>query len=177
MKNNIECNNQPCEQLAKQMPTGKEYLQQLQQTEQTEIHEVFSAVMQICQAVQENGGTAFIVGGCVRDLVAGGKQPKDFDLEIFDQNADQIQTVLLTLFSPERVKAETGKAFGVTKVMLGNGMDIDISLPRKDSKNGNGNGHKDFDIKHDPQMSQLEASKRRDFTMKGTKAGWGRDKT
>jgi tRNA nucleotidyltransferase (CCA-adding enzyme) len=56
---------------------------------------------------------------------------------------------------------EVGAAFGILKINIG-GVDIDVSLPRKESKTGS--GHKDFSISADPSMSIKEAARRRDFT-------------
>jgi tRNA nucleotidyltransferase (CCA-adding enzyme) len=55
-----------------------------------------------------------------------------------------------------------GKAFGVIKFRDAEGNDYDFSLPRRDSKTGE--GHTGFDIQVDPNMSPLEAASRRDFT-------------
>lgn len=55
-----------------------------------------------------------------------------------------------------------GKAFGVIKFRDKEGNDYDFSLPRRDSKTGE--GHTGFDIQVDPNMSPMEAASRRDFT-------------
>ena len=49
------------------------------------------------------------------------------------------------------------------KVTAGN-LDIDLSLPRADSKMEGGAGHKGFTVNTDPFMSIADAAKRRDFT-------------
>jgi tRNA nucleotidyltransferase (CCA-adding enzyme) len=59
--------------------------------------------------------------------------------------------------------SDVGKAFGILKIGLEGGMDIDISLPRTDSKIGE--GHRGFALKTDPNMTVEEAAKRRDFSM------------
>src|SRR6266513_6113619 len=41
--------------------------------------------------------------------------------------------------------------------------DIDVSLPRRDSKTGR--GHRGFEVSGDPSMSIEEAARRRDFTI------------
>ena len=55
-----------------------------------------------------------------------------------------------------------GKAFGVIKFRDDEGNDYDFSLPRRDSKTGE--GHTGFDVQVDPNMSPKEAASRRDFT-------------
>jgi tRNA nucleotidyltransferase (CCA-adding enzyme) len=51
-----------------------------------------------------------------------------------------------------------GEAFTVYKIG-----DIDVSIPRRDSKTGT--GHRGFTVTGDPAMSEAEASRRRDFTI------------
>ena len=41
--------------------------------------------------------------------------------------------------------------------------DLDVSLPRRDSKSGR--GHRGFDVRGDPALSPVEAARRRDFTI------------
>jgi tRNA nucleotidyltransferase (CCA-adding enzyme) len=53
-----------------------------------------------------------------------------------------------------------GLSFGVLKI---HGYDIDVSLPRRESKQGA--GHKGFLIDSDPLMTVKEAASRRDFTV------------
>src|SRR5204863_7737258 len=56
-----------------------------------------------------------------------------------------------------RVEA-VGESFQVYKIG-----DLDVSLPRRDSKAGR--GHKGFTVVGDPDMSIEEAARRRDFTV------------
>src|SRR5882762_10482304 len=106
---------------------------------------------------QERGGTALLVGGCVRDEL-WGSTPKDFDVEIYNLQPGVIRTIASSL-GPVN---EVGAAFGILKLTTEEGV-IDISLPRRESKTGK--GHKDFSISADPFMSISEAARRRDFTM------------
>ncbi len=53
-----------------------------------------------------------------------------------------------------------GKSFGVWKIK---GFEIDVSIPRRERKTGE--GHKAFDIECDPNLSVREACARRDFTV------------
>jgi len=104
--------------------------------------------------VRDAGGRALIVGGWVRDRLLGLPESSNIDLEIFGVPGDRLR-VLLEGFG--RVEA-VGESFQVYK--LG---DIDVSLPRRDSKAGR--GHKGFVVTGDPDMSIAEAARRRDFTI------------
>src|SRR4051812_20394960 len=98
-------------------------------------------VRTICEAVRERGGRALIVGGWVRDRLLG-HESKDVDLEIFGVPSDQVRAILE---AQGRVEA-VGESFQVYK--LG---DIDVSLPRRESKTGR--GHKAFHVVGDPAMT------------------------
>jgi tRNA nucleotidyltransferase (CCA-adding enzyme) len=108
---------------------------------------------EIATAVRDAGGRALIVGGWVRDRLMGHTSP-DVDIEVFGIPGDRLRTLLETFGRVEAV----GESFQVYK--LG---DIDVSLPRRDSKAGR--GHKGFVVIGDPDMSMEEAARRRDFTI------------
>lgn len=138
-KNNESPNN--AETLAR-IPSAGEYIKSLEQNGCPEQAEAYGTVIKICEAVKNRGGRALLVGGSVRDM-AMGKISKDFDLEIYG--------------------SDVGKAFGILKMSLGNGIDIDVSLPRTDSKIGE--GRRGFEVKTNPHISITDAAKRRNFTM------------
>lgn len=146
------------EDKTEKIPDSEEMIKRFRERGYEEYAEAYEKVLEICQAVKEAGGEALLVGGSVRDVFFD-KLPKDFDLEIYKLEADEIKE-LVQKFGKV---SEVGKAFGVLKVFLGNGIDIDVSLPRTDSKVDE--GHKGFDVKTDPQMSIKDAARRRDFTM------------
>jgi len=103
---------------------------------------------------------AYLVGGFVRDQLAG-IESKDADIEVFGIEASLLEKRLIDLFDG---RVETvGRSFGVFKVMLGNGIDVDVAIPRRESKSGK--GHKDFIVVGDPSMSIEDAARRRDFTI------------
>lgn len=104
---------------------------------------------------------AVLVGGYVRDLLLK-KHPKDADLEVYGVNPERLKHLLVELFGPDKVDT-VGAAFGVLKVFLGNGLDVDVSVPRRESKTTR--GHRGFEIIGDPAMSIKEAARRRDFTI------------
>ena len=107
----------------------------------------------VAVAVRENGGRALIVGGWVRDHLMG-RDSKDVDLEVYGIDALALRQLLERFGRVDTV----GESFQVYK--LG---DIDVSLPRRESKSGR--GHRAFEITGDPGMSIEDAARRRDFTV------------
>ena len=107
----------------------------------------------IAEAVRADGGRALIVGGWVRDRLLG-VDSGNVDLEVFGIESERLRTLLESFGRVEAV----GASFQVYK--LG---DIDVSLPRRDSKSGR--GHKGFTVVGDPTMAVAEAARRRDFTL------------
>jgi tRNA nucleotidyltransferase (CCA-adding enzyme) len=103
---------------------------------------------------------ALLVGGFLRDQYLG-RGTLDADVEVFGVSADQLETLVERLF-PGLVNT-VGRSFGVLKIHLQPGMDVDVSLPRTDSKIGA--GHRGFAVAGDPFLSFPEASRRRDFTV------------
>jgi tRNA nucleotidyltransferase (CCA-adding enzyme) len=112
-----------------------------------------AAAVAIARAVREAGGRALIVGGWVRDRLMA-RPSKDIDLEVYGLDADRLKGIL-GAFGPVNV---VGESFTVFKVA-----DIDVSLPRRDSKVGR--GHRGFVVEGDPSLSPREAARRRDFTI------------
>ena len=105
------------------------------------------------------GGKAVLVGGSVVDLLLG-TTPKDWDIEVYGVSYDTLVTKLAD-YDPKTV----GKSFGIIKLSREkcDGIDLDISVPRRDNRVGV--GHKDFDCDLDPTMTPKEAAMRRDFTI------------
>lgn len=114
----------------------------------------------IAMRLKALGGRALLVGGFVRDSWLGTVS-KDADIEVYGIPADKLESVLSQMF-PGQVDT-VGKSFGVLKVFLGDGLDLDVSIPRRESKTGA--GHKGFAVSGDPSMPIDEAARRRDFTM------------
>ncbi len=113
-------------------------------------------VLAIARLVRAAGGRAFMVGGSVRDLLAGAAEVKDVDLEVFGLEAERLKSVLAPSFAFDAC----GLSFGVLKIRH---CDIDVALPRRESKRGA--GHRGFLIDSDPALSVGEAASRRDFTV------------
>ena len=114
------------------------------------------AVLEIAATVKGCGGRALMVGGSVRDLVSGLRQIKDVDLEVFGIEPARLQEIVGAKYPFD----PCGVSFGVLKIKH---LDIDLSLPRRESKRGE--GHKGFAIDSDPFLSIPEAAMRRDFTI------------
>jgi tRNA nucleotidyltransferase (CCA-adding enzyme) len=110
-------------------------------------------VRDLATAARDAGGRALVVGGWVRDRLLK-RDSTNIDVEVFGVPSSRLRQ-LLELFG--RVEA-VGESFQVYK--LG---DIDVSLPRRDSKAGR--GHRGFDVVGDPNLSIEEAARRRDFTV------------
>jgi tRNA nucleotidyltransferase (CCA-adding enzyme) len=114
-------------------------------------------IRKTCHALSLAGGHAYLVGGCVRDLLLGD-HPKDWDIELYGLDLAAAEAALQPLGQPQMV----GKAFGVIKLKLG-GHELDIALPRTEIKTGP--GHQGFAVSSDPGLSPEIASARRDFTI------------
>jgi tRNA nucleotidyltransferase (CCA-adding enzyme) len=112
----------------------------------------------IAIAVREAGGRALIVGGWVRDQLLGHPS-KDLDLEVFGIPEENLRELLTRFGRVEPV----GQSFPVYKVARTGAGDIDVALPRRESKRGR--GHKAFDVIGDPSMTVEAAARRRDFTI------------
>ena len=121
------------------------------------------AVLTICEAVRAAGGRAMLVGGWVRDHLLG-IESKDFDIEVYHVEPARLRALLEEIAPVNTV----GGQFAVYKLVFsdpGDGplSEIDVSLPRRESKSGR--GHRGFTIEGDPEMSFEEAARRRDFTV------------
>jgi tRNA nucleotidyltransferase (CCA-adding enzyme) len=116
------------------------------------------AVARLAEAVRAAGGRALAVGGWVRDQLRGVPS-KDLDVEVFGLPQDRLAGVLAALGRVEAV----GQSFPVFKLIGLSTGDIDVALPRRESKRGR--GHKAFDVQGDPDMSIVEAARRRDFAV------------
>lgn len=108
-----------------------------------------------------------LVGGTVRDRLLG-MESKDFDVEVYGLEPDRLREVLEGI---GRVNA-VGEHFSVYKLVFSRfrteggaegRFEIDVSLPRRESKSGR--GHRGFVIEGDPLMTFEEAARRRDFTI------------
>jgi tRNA nucleotidyltransferase (CCA-adding enzyme) len=113
----------------------------------------FDLAIAIAHRVRDAGGRALIVGGWVRDRLMG-RPCKDLDLEVYGLRADRLKSLLTEFGNVNTV----GESFTVYKVA-----DIDVSLPRRESRTGR--GHRGFEVTGDPDLPFDEAARRRDFTI------------
>jgi tRNA nucleotidyltransferase (CCA-adding enzyme) len=107
----------------------------------------------VARSVREAGGRALVVGGWVRDRLMG-RPSKDLDLEVYGLPADRVKTLLGEFGSVNTV----GESFTVYKVA-----GVDVALPRRESRTGR--GHRAFEVVGDPDLSFVDAARRRDFTV------------
>ena len=117
---------------------------------------LLAAVKDISALVRGAGGRAYMVGGSVRDLLLGSRQVKDVDIEAFGVGPEKLQSLVGSRYEFD----QCGVAFGVLKIKR---LDIDVSLPRRESKAGE--GHRAFLVDSVPDLSIAEAAMRRDFTV------------
>ena len=110
--------------------------------------------VKLAALVSEQGGTAYYVGGYVRDKIRRTEN-KDIDIEVHGIYPRQLESILNSL--GERISI--GESFGIYNLK---GYSIDIAMPRKEDNRGD--GHKDFDICVDPFIGTYKAALRRDFT-------------
>ncbi len=113
--------------------------------------ERYPLIPAIRKELSSKGGTAYLVGGAVRDLLLG-VPAHDLDIEVHGLSLDELSKVL-SGFGPV---SYVGKSFGILKLQ---GTSIDWALPRTDLS-----GRKP-EVLLDPQMDIHEALRRRDLTM------------
>ena len=113
------------------------------------------ALRGVTELVRDAGGTAYLVGGSVRDHLLG-RVVRDLDVEVFGIEANRLKSLLEERFPLDLV----GRAFGVLKLR---GVPIDIGLPRRETKIGR--GHRGFAVDSDPWLPLESAARRRDFTL------------
>lgn len=115
------------------------------------LYATYSRMQNILKVIDQKGGTAYFVGGVVRDILLG-QSIKDVDIEVHGLTEDELAATLKK-FGPVDL---VGQAFGVLKL---HGLDVDWSLPRVDSA-----GRKPT-VAIDPHMPIEEAFRRRDLTI------------
>lgn len=110
---------------------------------------------EIARAVKQAGGTAYYVGGFVRDRLMGASN-KDVDIEIHGIFPGELEQILDGFGK----RIAMGESFGIYAIK---GYSLDIAMPRKEKLKGT--GHKDFDVFVDPFAGVRAAACRRDFTV------------
>jgi poly(A) polymerase len=108
---------------------------------------------QICTALRQQKQQAFLVGGCVRDLVLG-REPADYDV-CTDARPDRVQELFPNSLA-------VGAKFGVILV-VDDGAQVEVATFRSDIGYSDGR-HPDHVVYSD---SPREDVRRRDFTING----------
>ncbi len=112
-----------------------------------------NAATAIIGKLQVSGYEAFLVGGCVRDLILG-REPKDFDVTT-NARPEQVQALF------EKTLA-VGASFGVIVVVV-DGEQIEVATYRSDGQYSDGRRPDSVEY----GKSAREDVERRDFTMNG----------
>jgi len=130
-----------------------------------------SKLLEIVRDIEAAGGHCYLAGGAVRDFMYHathtpivdsdnkGYTAKDIDVEVYRLPANRLAEVLA---KHGEVLDNCGKSFSVMKMRIGD-IDYDFSLPRKETKVCA--GHRGVLVNADPDMSTLQACRRRNFTI------------
>jgi poly(A) polymerase len=107
----------------------------------------------ICRTLRVQGHQAFLVGGCVRDLLLG-RQPIDYDVAT-DARPDRVQNLFAN-------SIDVGARFGVILVME-DGAKVEVSTFRSDIGYSDGRHPDHVEFTNSPEQDV----RRRDFTING----------
>lgn len=107
---------------------------------------------EVAAKLRDAGFEAYFAGGCVRDLLRG-EQPKDYDV-VTDARPEQVTKVF-------RRTVQVGAAFGVVRVLLGQGREYEVATYRTES--GYTDGRRPDHVVY--SRSKEEDVHRRDFTI------------
>ncbi|MDY7225370.1 polynucleotide adenylyltransferase PcnB [Hyalangium rubrum] len=130
--------------------------------------------MKVVLRLHQHGHQAYLVGGCVRDLLLKRK-PKDFDIATSAHPGEVRATfrncrLIGRRFRLAHVYFKGGKIIEVS-TFRANPLEMDASpeeAPSDEGGNGNGNGGDDLLITHDNVFGTAEQdARRRDFTING----------
>jgi len=135
------------------------------------IKNIIHLLLPLFHLIEKEGGTPYIVGGAVRDVLLQEKgydvSFKDIDIEVHGISEDELMQVLSYHSSHLDV---VGKSFGIILMMcphLNSAFPqmeaLDISLPRTERKVAEGHGG--FDVTVNPYLGLTKAAARRDVTI------------
>lgn len=110
--------------------------------------------LQVIQALHQAGFHAFLVGGCVRDLLLG-RDPADFDVAT-DATPDDVMRIFPKTYA-------VGAQFGVVLVAVGENETVEVATFRSDVGYSDGRHPDEVRFTKSPQ----EDVQRRDFTING----------
>jgi poly(A) polymerase len=113
----------------------------------------------VVRRLTRHGHEAYLVGGCVRDLLLG-RRPKDFDVA-----TNALPDDVRRLFKNSRI---IGRRFRLAHVLFGGGKVIETATFRKAPRQGEEGESVDLLIRSDNEFGQAhEDAMRRDFTING----------
>ncbi len=115
------------------------------------------AAAKVVRRLVRHGFEAYLVGGCVRDLLIGCR-PKDFDVAT-NARPDDVRR----LFRNSRI---IGRRFRLVHVLFGGGKVIETATFRRNPQVSNGTEDDDLLIRNDNVFGEAhEDARRRDFTI------------
>jgi tRNA nucleotidyltransferase/poly(A) polymerase len=127
--------------------------------------ELWRFLSALCRAAEVAGGSPYLVGGFVRDLIEG-RAGKDIDLMLTGIRFNALGKIVRSLPRKKlgiRRVIVAGKQFAVYKISTyWSGEDIDVALAR--SELSTGPGHRQFAVRTDGVDARKDAA-RRDFTI------------
>src|ERR1044071_2881628 len=110
--------------------------------------------LQVIQALHQAGFLAFLVGGCVRDLLLG-REPADYDVST-DATPDDVMRIFPKTYA-------VGAQFGVVLVAVDENKTVEVATFRSDVGYSDGRHPDEVRFSKTPQ----EDVQRRDFTING----------
>ncbi|KKS92437.1 MAG: TRNA nucleotidyltransferase [Candidatus Collierbacteria bacterium GW2011_GWC2_43_12] len=131
--------------------------------------EVPEEVLFVCREIRALGGKALLVGGSVRDTIINKVWDKhikfkDFDIEVYGIDPEDLIRIVRNNYEVKEGRDLVGKSFQVLNIYAGLEYPINISIPREDSKVGEGHT-KGFVTSSHPEYTIKEAAQRRDITI------------
>lgn len=124
-----------------------------------DVRRVDAAATKVVRRLTHSGFEAYLVGGCVRDLLIG-RQPKDFDVATSARPDD-----VRRLFRNSRI---IGRRFRLVHVLYAGGRVVETATFRRSPQTRDGKPGEDLLIRNDNAFGEAhEDALRRDFTING----------
>jgi poly(A) polymerase len=124
-----------------------------------DVQRVDPAAAKVVRRLTSSGFEAYLVGGCVRDLLIG-RQPKDFDVATSARPDD-----VRRLFRNSRI---IGRRFRLVHVLYAGGRVVETATFRRNPQSRDGKPSEDLLIRNDNAFGEAhEDALRRDFTING----------
>ncbi|MFH0829411.1 MAG: HD domain-containing protein [Candidatus Kerfeldbacteria bacterium] len=116
-------------------------------------------IRSVADCLADTSASVYVVGGAIRDALLGF-DVKDVDLVITGLPLTEVEKKLATIGRVDVI----GKRFAVLRIMLPDGIQVDVSLPRTDASFRTGR-YRDVKIHADPDLPIEHDLTRRDFTI------------